>query len=260
MPAFRKGSSAEDRVALHGEQADLGLQSKPFLLATPAHALVVPNDVVQVEGDLLPGLVTDDVGDFLGLDRRQLDEAGQPRLAGDRNGHPIAQHRVAREKLLQRLADQFGRVGAGLTEDFRVFDVVEGLGNDLARYPRGRDSVWPSGHIGRYQCPKQRHLPSCRSSVDAHPKWREDPTLRSVPDSLRPEADLPRNGTTRLPILYSSCYRGGQTTVNQLPGAVANCGSIAVRMAEGTSVRVVAARAAAAKPLTSTPFLTPYLP
>ena len=65
LPEWLQG--AEDGVALHGEQADLGLQGKPFLLAAAAHPLVVPNDVVQVEGDLLPGLVADDVGNLLRL-------------------------------------------------------------------------------------------------------------------------------------------------------------------------------------------------
>ena len=72
---------AEHGVALHGEQADLGLQGEALFLAAAAHPLVVPDHVVQVEGDLLPGLVADDVGDLLGLDRRQLDEPRQARSA-----------------------------------------------------------------------------------------------------------------------------------------------------------------------------------
>ena len=52
---------AEHGVALHGEEADLGLQHEALLLAPAAHPLVVPDHVVQVEGDLLPGLVADDV-------------------------------------------------------------------------------------------------------------------------------------------------------------------------------------------------------
>ena len=122
---------AEDGVALHGEQADLRLQGEPLLLASAAHPLVVPDHVVQVEGDLLPGFVADDVGDLLGLDRRQLDEPRQARLPRHGDRHPVAQHRVPREELLQGIADQLGRVGAGLAEDLGVLDVVEGLGDDL---------------------------------------------------------------------------------------------------------------------------------
>ena len=55
------------RVALHGEQADLRLQREALLHAAAAHPLVVPDHVVQVEGDLLPGFVADDVGDLLRL-------------------------------------------------------------------------------------------------------------------------------------------------------------------------------------------------
>ena len=70
-------------------------------------------------------------GIFFDFDRRQLDEPRQARLARHRHRHPIAQHRVPRQKLLQGLADQLGRVGAGLAENLGILDVVEGLGDDL---------------------------------------------------------------------------------------------------------------------------------
>ena len=48
-------------VALHGEQADLGLQREAVFFAPAGHLLVVPDDVFQGEGNLLPGFVLDDV-------------------------------------------------------------------------------------------------------------------------------------------------------------------------------------------------------
>ena len=123
--------SAEDGVALHGEQADFRLQREAFFLAAAAHPLVVPDHVVQIEGDLLAGFVADDVGDLLGFHRRQLDEPRQAALAGNRNRHPVAVHLVAREELPQRVGDQFGGVGVRLAEDLRILDEVECLDYDL---------------------------------------------------------------------------------------------------------------------------------
>ena len=122
---------AHDGVAFHGEQADLGFQGETFLFASAAHALVIPDHVVQVEGNLLPRFVADDVGDFLGLDRRQLDEPRQAGLARNRNRYPITLHRIARKKLLERIADQLGGIGARLTENFRILDVVECVRDDF---------------------------------------------------------------------------------------------------------------------------------
>ena len=191
---------AEDGVALHGEQADLGLQGEPFLLASAAHPLIVPDDVVEVEGDLLPGFVADDVGDFLGFDRRQLDESRQARLARHGNGHPVAQHRVPREELLQGVADQFGGVGTGLAEDLGIFDVVEGVGDDPLAVFVGATSQGLQRTLADINAPNSAACHICNSSVDASPTWRKDPAMFSVPDSPRPEAGLSRCDSTRLPI------------------------------------------------------------
>ena len=79
---------------------------------------------------MLPGFVANDVGNLLGLDRRQLDESRQARLARNRNRHPIAQHGIARKELFQRVAYQFVRIGPGLAQDFRILDVVERVGDN----------------------------------------------------------------------------------------------------------------------------------
>ena len=120
-------------VPLHREDAHFGFQDKAFHFHPAGDLLVVPDHVVQVEGDLLPGLVLDDVRDPLGLDRRQLDEPGQAALARHRNGHPIAANTVPRLELRQGVADQLLRVGARLGENLGILDVVERLGDDLIR-------------------------------------------------------------------------------------------------------------------------------
>ncbi len=124
---------AEHLLALHGEQADFGLQREAICLAAAGHLLIVPDDVFQREGDLLPRFVAHDVGNLFRLDRRQLDEPRQTALAGHRDRHPVALQLVARQKLPQRVAHQLDRVGLGLAENFRVFDEVERVGRDPAR-------------------------------------------------------------------------------------------------------------------------------
>ena len=80
-----------DLIPLHGEQADLGFENETLGLAATAHALVVPDDVVQIERDLLLRFIFDNVGDLLRLDWRKLDETRETILSryGDRdNGRP----------------------------------------------------------------------------------------------------------------------------------------------------------------------------
>ena len=118
MPASSNGlRAALDLVAFHGEQADFGLQREAVLFAAAVHLLVVPDDVFQREGNLLPGFVLDDVGNLLRFDRRQLDEPCQTALARNGNGHLVAPDRVAREEQLERLAHQLRRVGVGLARE-----------------------------------------------------------------------------------------------------------------------------------------------
>ena len=90
---------AVDHVALHGEQADLGLHGEAVGDVAGADLLVVPDDLVEVERDLLLGLEVDDVGDLLLFDGRQLDEAGQAALAGHADGDDVAAEGVARQEL-----------------------------------------------------------------------------------------------------------------------------------------------------------------
>ena len=126
-----------DLVALHREQADLG-HRELFLadLLVAADLLVGPDDLVEREGDLLLGLELDDVGDPLLLDRRQLDELDQPRLARHRDGDLASLEVVAVGEGGQRLANQLLGVGVGLAEDLGILDEVERLGHDLVRVSR----------------------------------------------------------------------------------------------------------------------------
>ena len=148
MPASSNGlQRAIHLVALHGEQADLGLQREALFLAAADHLLIVPDDVFQREGNLLPGFVLDDVGNLLRFDRRQLDEPRQTALARDRDRHLVAADLVAREELLEGLAHQLHGVGLGLAEDLGVFDVVEGVGRRLVpRSSPGRQRSALSAH------------------------------------------------------------------------------------------------------------------
>ena len=79
---------AEHLLALHGEQANLGLQREAIFLAAARQLLIVPDDVFQREGDLLPRFITHDVGNLFRLDRRQLDEPRQAALAGHARSPP----------------------------------------------------------------------------------------------------------------------------------------------------------------------------
>src|SRR5205085_1036578 len=100
--------------------------------AAGADLLEVPDDLVEVEGDLLLGLEADDLADLSLLDGGQLDEAGQAALPGDADGDHVAPQAVARQKLLQSLARQLVGVGVGLAEDLGVLDVIEGGGLEFA--------------------------------------------------------------------------------------------------------------------------------
>jgi hypothetical protein len=72
-----------DQLAAHREDADFNIRRCGRL-----KKLVAPLHVVQGEGNLLDGLEADDLGNLLGLDRRQLDEAGKTGNAADADGRP----------------------------------------------------------------------------------------------------------------------------------------------------------------------------
>ncbi len=106
--------------------------AKPSVTTAGAELLVVPDDLIEVERNLLLGLEPDDVGDLLFLDGRQLDETGQTALTGHADGHDVAAEGVARQELVERLAGQLVGVGVGLAEDFGMLDVIEGGGDELS--------------------------------------------------------------------------------------------------------------------------------
>ena len=120
-----------DHVALHREQTDLRLHGEAVRHLAGDDLLIIPNHFLQREGDLLLGLEADDVGDFLFLDRRQLDEACQAALTGYADRYHVAAEGIARQEFFQGLAHQLVGIGIGLAQDLRMLDVIEGGGRRL---------------------------------------------------------------------------------------------------------------------------------
>jgi len=127
---------AIDHLAFHREQADLAFQRVPFLDHAARHHLEIPDDVAQIEGDLLFGLISHQVGDLLHLDGRWLEKSRQTGLPRHAHANLVAAGVIAFAKLGQRFGDQFTRVRLGLAKQFRIFDVVE-----CVRYNLGPLSV-----------------------------------------------------------------------------------------------------------------------
>ena len=127
MPADSSGfRCAGHLVALHGEQADFGLDRVAFVFAADER-LIVPDHVFERERNLLPRFVLDDVRNLLAFDRRQLDEPGETALARHGDGDALAGQIVARDERVERFFDQLVAIGFGLREDLGVLDVVERL-------------------------------------------------------------------------------------------------------------------------------------
>src|SRR5206468_2481786 len=105
VDVFEMLQIARDGVAFDGEEADLGLHGKTVRYDAGTEFLIVPDDLIEVERNLLLGFEANDVADLLFLDRRQLDEPCQAALAGNADRDSVAAQRVARQELLQRLTD-----------------------------------------------------------------------------------------------------------------------------------------------------------
>ncbi|MDA0285468.1 MAG: hypothetical protein O3B86_19155, partial [Planctomycetota bacterium] len=75
--------------------------------------------------------VLDDVRNFAALDRRQLDEASQCRVARKADGYEIASDVVTRQECFQSLLDQLARNCIRLTENLRMRNVVIRDGQNL---------------------------------------------------------------------------------------------------------------------------------
>ncbi len=67
-----------DDVTLDGQEHDL-----QFPLRVAAEQLIIPNDFIDGEGDVLLGLILDDLRDLGLIDGRQFDEPGEHGLAGN---------------------------------------------------------------------------------------------------------------------------------------------------------------------------------
>jgi len=108
-----------NQLPLHGEDPDLQVR-KPLLL----ECLVVPDHLIQVERNLLIGFIPDNVRNPLRRHRRQLGEPGQGMLARDVDHDLVLGDVAAREKLLERTADQGGSIRVRLRENLCVLDVI----------------------------------------------------------------------------------------------------------------------------------------
>ena len=120
-----------NQFAFHGKQAHLGLQHETAFLHTTTHGLIIPDHIVQVEGDLLPRFVADNLSHLAAFHRWQLDKLGQRTLARNTDRNQIPVDLVPLKKRFHRLANQFFRDRVGLTENFRVSDVIKGYRKDL---------------------------------------------------------------------------------------------------------------------------------
>ncbi len=165
---------AVDLVAFHGEQTDLGHGELLGLVGVAADGLVVPDDLFEGEGDLLAGLELHDVGDALLVDRRQLDELHQPRLARDADGDPGAGHLVPAQEGGERLAHQFFRVGVGLAENLGVFDVVERLGQERFGVLAGRELQGLECGLSNVDGPDGLDLRHANQSPERIDTWAEE--------------------------------------------------------------------------------------
>jgi len=120
-----------DLLPLHREQGHLGVEHESALLHAAGQPLPPPDDLLERKGDLLPGLVLDDVGDLAGLDGGQLDELRESQVPRHRHRHGVPAQIMAGGELLDGGADDLDRIGLRLREHHRVFDVLERLGDQL---------------------------------------------------------------------------------------------------------------------------------
>ncbi len=101
-------------IALHGEQAHLGIEHEAALFDAAAQRLIVPDDFFESEGNLLAGFVFDDLAHFAGFDGRKLNEAGQGGLAGNADRHAVPLERISRQKCVEGQRDQLFGIRVGL--------------------------------------------------------------------------------------------------------------------------------------------------
>ena len=99
--------------------------------------LVAPFHFIQREGDLLDRFEPDDLGNLLGLHRRQLDEPGEAGLAADADGGHAALDRVPLHEIRQGGLDECFAIVAGVGENVFVLDDFE-IVDAQARSPSRR--------------------------------------------------------------------------------------------------------------------------
>ena len=108
---------------LHREEGDFGIEDETAVLHSARKPLPPPDDLLQRKRNLLSGLVFDDVGNLLGLDRRQLDELREPKVARHGDSHLVALQIVATDELFEGRLNQLNGVGLRLGANLGVFDV-----------------------------------------------------------------------------------------------------------------------------------------
>ncbi len=151
------------QLLAHRKDADLDVRRLWFL-----EELVAPFDVVEREGDLLDRFEADDLGDLLGLNRRQLDEPGEARLPAHADRDAAALDAVPLHEIGQRCLDERLAVVAGLGEDVLVFDDFE-IG-DLGSFRTANEADRLEGAVSDVDAPGG----TCRSHNLLSPRGRAD--------------------------------------------------------------------------------------
>ena len=115
---------ARGDVAFHRIHKDMQVErDAPFDRA--ANLAIIPNDVLKIERKPLLDFVFNQVRNLFRIDRRKRLETPKRVLTRYRNSNFFALNIVARKKQLQRLRKNFIGVGARLSHNFAVLDVVE---------------------------------------------------------------------------------------------------------------------------------------
>ncbi len=109
-----------DQLAPHREDADFDIRRFGRL-----EKLVAPFHVIQRKGNLLDGFEPDDLGNFLRLNRRELDEAGEAGDAADADRGDSALGDMPLDEIRQGRLDERFFIIAGIGKDVFVLDDLE---------------------------------------------------------------------------------------------------------------------------------------
>ena len=113
--SLQRFESAENGVAFHREQPHFAFQCKSIRDVATGHQLVIPNNIFQIEWDLLFGFVLNDVWDFFQFNRRWFEELGQAALARHAERDAALLEIVAANEGLECFTHEHFRFGLRLT-------------------------------------------------------------------------------------------------------------------------------------------------